>query len=481
MSRENWNSEKRKEVMREKRTALGLKFTRQLTVAEQDDFIDKGIIPVGALSPRTFRNKKEIVSLPAGSKCMICGKDLEGERGFVVELEAPNALFQIICEEDLYRILNNENASVMEENQTTTPPTTPTPMTPTTNPPDPVAAALATLSNALKAPKATVDEGKIISEAVEKAKSEALGLVKDETRNIFAQTVADFLKGSNIKGNNTTESEGEEEEKLRPSARNDGVKESSKASGWAAKATPDAKNAVEKLTAFLSEFSYFRSGVSMRLINTFARAKSEKEKKEVLQNYCEVSQMEDLADLIEKMKSPEFKEVCKAYTGFSPDSVNKRFAVFYGMPGGGKTHSAIRAAKIINGDGDCEVIPCSPSMDSSDVLYAYRLDYKTGKRGYVPTGLLNAMLAGRCVVLDEVNLLPVEVRMFLQNILDNKTSVSVMGVEIPIKEGFFVIGTMNPETALGVTPLPLPLVDRACVVREFKTSAEQAAVGAGLC
>ena len=115
------------------------------------------------------------------------------------------------------------------------------------------------------------------------------------------------------------------------------------------------------------------------------------------------------------------------------------------------------------------------------MLYAYRLDYKTGKRGYVPTALLLEMTAGRAVVLDEVNLLPMEARMFLQNILDNKSKVHIMGVEIPINDGFFVIGTMNIETGLGSTPLPLPLVDRAAVVREFRTTTAQAAVGAGLC
>ena len=71
--------------------------------------------------------------------------------------------------------------------------------------------------------------------------------------------------------------------------------------------------------------------------------------------------------------------------------------------------------------------------------------------------------------------------MFLQNILDNKAKVHIMGVELPISDGFFVIGTMNIDTGLGSSPLPLPLVDRACVVKEFKTTVEQAAVGAGLC
>ena len=135
----------------------------------------------------------------------------------------------------------------------------------------------------------------------------------------------------------------------------------------------------------------------------------------------------------------------------------------------------------MNGDGECEIVPCSSGMDAADMLYSYFIEFDTNKKGYVPTGLLNAMLAGRGVVLDEINLLPMDARMFLQNILDNKSKVSVMGTEIPIRDGFFVFGTMNVETGAGTQPLPLPLVDRAAVVKEFKASLAQSAVGAGLC
>ena len=263
-------------------------------------------------------------------------------------------------------------------------------------------------------------------------------------------------------------------------AKGDAVAEASAASSWKAMGERSATDAVKILNKFLSEFSYFRKGASMRLVNTFAIAD---DKKAALASYCEVSQMEDLPDLIEKMKSPEFAEVCKAFEKFKGKvkPVTTRFAVFYGNPGGGKTYAAIAAAKKINGDGKCDVVPCSPSMDAADLLYAYRLDYKTGKRGYIPTALMTAMTAGRAVVPDEINLLPMEARMFLQDILDNKDKVYVMGVELSIAKGFFVIGTMNLETGLGSQPLPQPLVDRACVVREFKTTPTQCAVGAGLC
>jgi MoxR-like ATPase len=216
----------------------------------------------------------------------------------------------------------------------------------------------------------------------------------------------------------------------------------------------------------------------MRLVNTFAISH---DKEAALRSYCEVAQMEDLPDLVEKMKSPEFKEVLRVFGPLCPKEVlNKRFAVFYGAPGGGKTYAARKACAEING-GDNDTIACHAGMDPADMLYAYYMDYATGRKGYRPTALLTAMTYGRAVVLDEVNLLPMESRMFLQDILDNKDSVHIMGTEIPIRDGFFVIGTMNLETGMGMTPLPLPLVDRASVVREFRTTVEQCCVGAGLC
>jgi hypothetical protein len=334
--------------------------------------------------------------------------------------------------------------------------------------------ALATIAAALAEPKAPpVDEKRIIANAVDEAVKAARDAAKGEAANFMRKSVAEFVKDGTV-----PDEEHAEEDALPPKAVKSGVGEAERAVGWTAKATPQAKDAVGKLTKFLSEFSYFRNGVSMRLVNTFARAE---DRKAALRSYCEVSQMEDLPELCEKMESPEFGEVCKAFAPFDEAKpLNNRFSVFYGAPGGGKTYAAIKAGEAING-GRVEVVPCSPSMDAADMLYAYRLDYKTGKRGYVPTALLTAMTAGRAVVLDEVNLLPMEARMFLQNILDNKGEVSVMGVNIPIADGFFVIGTMNLETGLGSTPLPLPLVDRAAVIHEFKATVEQSAVGAGLC
>ena len=283
-----------------------------------------------------------------------------------------------------------------------------------------VKAALDTLAAALAAPKAApVDERRIIANAVDEAVKAAHEVAQTEAHDFMKKSVAEFIRDGSIPS-----PEHEEVEAKPKKAVMSGVEATAKAMSWTAKASDKAKEAVDKLTKFLSEFSFFRNGVSMRLVNTFARGKTDADKKATLRSYCEVSQMEDLQELVEKMKSPEFVTVCSAFSEFKPGPVNKRFAVFYGAPGGGKTYAAVKAGEAING-GAVEVVPCSPSMDAADMLYAYRLDYKTGKRGYVPTALLTAMTAGRAVVLDEINLLPMEARMFLQNLLKTEASHSV--------------------------------------------------------
>lgn len=495
MERKDRESEQVRVKCAEKRTAMGYKITRHLTLSEGKEFLASGLYPASGLAPSTFKQAKELTALPPGATCMCCGHDLTGQPGWVVEIAAPIApMYKTICAADYETVMSGksgasaqetaqgaaqESAQPVQESAQESPsaPASAAVAPSTSAPENSVEAALQTLASALAAksappPTPSIDKAEIVAEAVKAAKEEAKGFMQ--------KSIADFIRDG---GAATATGDGgepvEEAGSVPASATGDGVEAAANASSWSAKATPKAVDAVEKLNKFLSEFSYFRAGVSMRLVNTFARAY---DKAGALRSYCEVSQMEDLSDLVEKMKSPEFEAVCNAFATLdkTPQPLNKRFAVFYGAPGGGKTYAAIKAGESING-GSCDVVPCSPSMDAADMLYAYRLDYKSGRRGYVPTALLTAMVAGRAVILDEINLLPMEARMFLQDILDNKGKVHLMGVEIPIREGFFVIGTMNLETGLGATPLPLPLVDRASVVREFRTTTAQAAVGAGLC
>ena len=446
------------EVLREQGAKVcreaGVKLSERPNKAELEQIV-KGRFPARVMSAKSFAAQKVVEHMPsAGHVCMCCGKAIAaGDGAVIVSLNgALGQVFKTVCPMCFAEVIGIAK-----------PATTPAPATPT----PPATPATSELGEALDALKSAIPaKPKPMTEQV---KAEAVA-------------VAEAVKSAKDGGKPATLPTAEAE-KPKPKAVKDGVAVAEKAASWKATAIPAAMDAVDKLNKFLSEFSYFRDGVSMRLVNTFARAKTPKAKAEVLESYATVSAMEDKPELVEKMKSPEFSAVCAAFSslGVSPKSINKRFAVFYGSPGGGKTYAAVEACKDMNGDGECETVPCSAGMDAADMLYSYRIEFDTGKKGYVPTGLLNAMLAGRGVVLDEINLLPMDARMFLQNILDNKSKVSVMGTEIPIRDGFFVFGTMNVETGAGTQPLPLPLVDRAAVVKEFKASLAQSAVGAGLC
>lgn len=447
------------EVLREQGAkvckAVGVKLSARPNKAELEQIV-AGTFPARVVAARTFTAQKVVEKMPAtGHTCLCCGKAIAaGDGAVIVSLNSSGGqVFKTVCPKCFAEVVGMKPATAKA-----TPPATPTPSV--TPAPSELGEALDALKSAIPAKPKPVTE-QVKAEAV--AVAEAVQSAKDGGKPAAPVKTDDG--------------------KQKPNAVKDGVAVAEKAASWKATATSAAMDAVDKLNKFLSEFSYFRDGVSMRLVNTFARAKTPKAKSEVLEFYATVSAMEDKPELVEKMKSPEFSAVCAAFSslGVSPKSINKRFAVFYGSPGGGKTYAAVEACKEMNGDGECETVPCSAGMDAADMLYSYRIEFDTGKKGYVPTGLLNAMLAGRGVVLDEINLLPMDARMFLQNILDNKSKVSVMGTEIPIRDGFFVFGTMNVETGAGTQPLPLPLVDRAAVVKEFKATLAQAAVGAGLC
>lgn len=450
------------EVLREQGAKVcreaGVKLSARPNKAELEQVV-KGQFPARVVSARSFAAQKVVEHMPsAGHVCMCCGKAIcAGDGAVIVSLNgASGQVFKTVCPVCFAEVIGIAKPAA-------TAATTPAPATPT----PPATPATSELGEALDALKSAIPAN--AKPVTEQVKAEAVAVAE------AVQSAKDGGKpAAPVKADGG---------KQKPNAAKDGVAVAEKAASWKATATPAAMDAVDKLNKFLSEFSYFRDGVSMRLVNTFARAKTPKAKSEVLESYATVSAMEDKPELVEKMKSPEFSAVCAAFSslGVSPKSINKRFAVFYGSPGGGKTYAAVEACKDMNGDGECETVPCSAGMDAADMLYSYRIEFDTGKKGYVPTGLLNAMLAGRGVVLDEINLLPMDARMFLQNILDNKSKVSVMGTEIPIRDGFFVFGTMNVETGAGTQPLPLPLVDRAAVVKEFKATLAQIAVGAGLC
>ena len=247
---------------------------------------------------------------------------------------------------------------------------------------------------------------------------------------------------------------------------------------WRPTADAVKTESVNKLKNFLSEFSLWTKGISARFVNTFC-ATDESARTKFVTSYAEVAKEERLDDLKAKLGSPEWAAVLDAFKNIKARHLNKRLACFYGEPGGGKTYQAIECARKANG-GSADIMPCHAGMDPAALLFEYRMDYETGKKGFVPSALLKAMTNGLAIVLDEINLLPTESVMFLQNITDNKEAVAVMGQTFNISSGFFVLGTMNIETGMGVIPLPPALADRCAIVKEFKMTSEQLVAAAGI-
>ena len=214
------------------------------------------------------------------------------------------------------------------------------------------------------------------------------------------------------------------------------------------------------LMAFMSEFHF---DPNFRFINTLAWANQRGEAKEYVRNYFAMIDSPYVNSITEKMESREFKQILSDLIQCAPTKViNKRFKVYYGSQGTGKTTKAIDEA------GDCMV--CHSALLPQDLMEDFK--FVDGKPEFEPSALQKAMVNGTKIVLDEINLLPFESLRFLQSILDGKTEFEYKGKTIQIAEGFEVIGTMNLVVNGCTYALPEPLVDRASELREFKLTAQ---------
>lgn len=219
---------------------------------------------------------------------------------------------------------------------------------------------------------------------------------------------------------------------------------------------------VQHLIDFFSEF-YFEP--NFRFVNTLALLNKQDtvDAKQYVENYFELSDSEFLSSIVEKLCSLEFDVLLKDLKEFSPSTkINKRFKLYYGSQGTGKTTEALKEA-----DGLCMI--CHSAMLPSDLMEDFKFD--DGKAGFNPSILWRAMEEGRKICLDEINLLPFESLRFLQSILDGKEEFTYKGVVVKIKEGFQIIGTMNLVVNGSVYSLPEPLIDRAEELKKFKLTA----------
>lgn len=221
---------------------------------------------------------------------------------------------------------------------------------------------------------------------------------------------------------------------------------------------------LNNMIRFFSEFNFTPN---YRFINTFAHHYSVSAfyAKSYIANYFALTDNSYKTAINDKMQSAEFKNILAAFANVCPSKrINSRFKIYYGSQGTGKTTLAMQES-----GNNCMV--CHNAMLPQDLMEDF--DFVDGKPVYRPSALQIAIVEGKQIVLDEINLLPFESLRFLQSILDGKKIFTYKGQLIQIADGFQIIGTMNLEVNGMTYALPEPLVDRACELREFKLTGEQ--------
>lgn len=221
---------------------------------------------------------------------------------------------------------------------------------------------------------------------------------------------------------------------------------------------------LENLIKFFSEFEF---EPNFRFTNTlaFKVAESKKSAKEYIENYFALVDNSYKNEVATKLKSREFGSILDdiALGGKPTTTVNKRFKVYYGSAGTGKT-------TLAQTETDKRCIVCNASMLPSDLMEDFV--FVEGKPSFKPSKLWDCMTNGKAIVLDEINLLPFDSLRFLQGILDGKTEFDYKGHKVEIADGFQIIGTMNLTIGGMTYGLPEPLIDRCADMRKFVLSAD---------
>lgn len=225
-------------------------------------------------------------------------------------------------------------------------------------------------------------------------------------------------------------------------------------------------NMIEVCKKLIDFFKEFEFEPNFRFVNTLRQnAKSIQNAQQYVINYFSLSNNQYKDSIAEKIKSPEFKTLITVMSSItSTNIINKRFKIYYGSQGTGKTTQAMKESAGV-------VMVCHSAMLPSDLLEDFK--FEDGKPGFKKSSLWLAMENGTKITLDEINLLPFESLRFLQSILDNKSEICYKGQTIHIKDGFQIIGTMNLVVNGSIFNLPEPLVDRACELKEYQLTAEQ--------
>lgn len=222
-----------------------------------------------------------------------------------------------------------------------------------------------------------------------------------------------------------------------------------------------AKDTAQKLINFFTEFEF---EPNFRFINTLSKAAQYLQTAiEYVTNYFALTNNPHKYNVSEKLKSTEFMLIVANLQSLeTTTTINTRFELFYGSQGTGKTTQAVKLSD--------SVMVCHSAMLPQDLMEDFQ--FIDGKAHFTPSSLQKAMVEGKTITLDEINLLPFESLRFLQSILDNKSEFEYKGKLVKISEGFKIIGTMNLIVNGAIYALPEPLIDRAANLKEYKLTAD---------
>lgn len=216
------------------------------------------------------------------------------------------------------------------------------------------------------------------------------------------------------------------------------------------------KEIISNLINFMKEFDL---QISARMLNTITKVE---DINDYIINYAQLTGR-DYKELAKKMESIEWEVIANGLKQIKTEkTINKRFTIYFGMAGAGKSTAAAKIAK--------DNVIMHENVTPKELLFNF--NFKEGQPGFYESSFAKAMREGYTILLDEINLAPFETIRFMQGLLDNKEEVTVDGVTFTIHPDFHVIGTMNEEV-LGVDFfLPEPLIDRAADLKRFTLSVD---------
>lgn len=232
------------------------------------------------------------------------------------------------------------------------------------------------------------------------------------------------------------------------------------------KVLSDEEKIIKGLTDIINFFSEFEFEPNYRFINTLGLKlqDSKKSATEYIKSYFELTDNQYKNEVGAKLDSREFNDILSNISINKPtNTINKRFKVYYGSAGTGKTTLAQK-------ESENRCIVCNASMLPADLMEDFV--FIDGKPSFKPSVLWNCMTEGKAIVLDEINLLPFDSLRFLQGILDGKTEFDYKGHKVVIADGFEIIGTMNLAIGGMIYGLPEPLIDRCADMRKFVLNAD---------